>query len=1085
MADYVVRLSGQDNLSGTIKQCKQAVQDFGTTASTQMDKFKQRFERIEGSAAPLKKQLRDLKSLMSEMNFKGLSGTEEFTRIAQYAGQVKDAMDDAGAAAKRFADDTFALKAAADAFTLVTGATTALTGAMNLFGVENEKVKEAILKVQSAIAILNGVQAVANALNKDSALMQAMKALKMKIVTEYTRLNTKETNNNTTSEIANKAATEADAVAKGKSAIATNVETGSTKKGTIAQNAWNMAKAIGKALLGDFTGLAIVAAGAAATYAMAVSDSTDKIEDQNEAYRKSIPLIDANAEAIKRNKEQQNEWGKTVASNVAEQLAKYDMLRKKWAECNGDVKLQGKFLNDYAKDIKDVTGRQLDLISAEDIFVKKTDDVVAAIKARAEAEAGKELYKKAYQTKLENDYNGTVANGRYRPVAHTGDTIGNGYLTKEAMSAAGLTGSDLDFGFHKPRLTESGANKMNAYWLKRMKELSKVDTDAVDYWEKFYYDREKKAVELEKKAGIGGGGANGVNKKTHGSSSKSGTTTTKKTEEEVKPVAQSLEWLRQQLQELQKQLSYGLIPADKIDETKEKIDYLKKDIEKKEIELGFKIVPSKGSLNDLENQLSKLQDDLSNGLIPDDQINDTEDKIDDLTKRIKAKKIQLGFEEAPETDYEKRIDDYLQYINDTEKAAKRFADAKLEIDNELKAADTKLAEQLRSGVITQAQYVKEVEKLWEDYADKMGNLPEVVVYNKPPKSMDNIARFYEDEIEKIEKALSENDLDIEARIELNEKKADLQRKLSKLVNGELSIPAKIEIEYIIKGSNEDFRASYENASQQIQQIADDYSIGIIKTFDEAAQKIAEINAELLKLGMKPIEIEIKTKGQQVIEDTQEYLGKFNDVVVGTVDSISQLVKSIDEGASGWEIFKNAISTAEQIMNSIGIVMQTINTLTQAHTAATIANTVATSADAAASTGNAIAKSAEASATAGVAVAETAAQNAKMGPWGWVAAIAGAVALAAVLFSTIGKFAGGGIIGGHSYSGDKLIARVNSGEMILNNRQQRNLFNAINNGELGGGNAQTVSFRLKGSDIYGALKNYQKIKGKSGIVTGIQ
>ena len=195
MADYVVRLSGQDNLSGTIKQCKQAVQDFGTTASTQMDKFKQRFERIEGSAAPLKKQLRDLKALMADMNFKGLSGTEEFTRIAQYAGQVKDAMDDAGAAAKRFADDTFALKAAADAFTLVTGATTALTGAMNLFGVENEKVKEAILKVQSALAILNGVQAVANALNKDSAIMQAMKALKINIVTEYTRLNTKEGSN--------------------------------------------------------------------------------------------------------------------------------------------------------------------------------------------------------------------------------------------------------------------------------------------------------------------------------------------------------------------------------------------------------------------------------------------------------------------------------------------------------------------------------------------------------------------------------------------------------------------------------------------------------------------------------------------------------------------------------------------------------------------------------------------------------------------------------------------------------------------------------------------------------------------------
>ena len=46
------------------------------------------------------------------------------------------------------------------------------------------------------------------------------------------------------------------------------------------------------------------------------------------------------------------------------------------------------------------------------------------------------------------------------------------------------------------------------------------------------------------------------------------------------------------------------------------------------------------------------------------------------------------------------------------------------------------------------------------------------------------------------------------------------------------------------------------------------------------------------------------------------------------------------------------------------------------------------------------------------------------------------------FAAIPKFATGGIVGGHSPIGDKLLARVNSGEMILNNRQQRNLSNMI-------------------------------------------
>ena len=44
----------------------------------------------------------------------------------------------------------------------------------------------------------------------------------------------------------------------------------------------------------------------------------------------------------------------------------------------------------------------------------------------------------------------------------------------------------------------------------------------------------------------------------------------------------------------------------------------------------------------------------------------------------------------------------------------------------------------------------------------------------------------------------------------------------------------------------------------------------------------------------------------------------------------------------------------------------------------------------------------------------------------------------------GAFAEGGIVGGSSFYGDKLLARVNSGELILNQDQQRNLYGMINN-----------------------------------------
>lgn len=63
------------------------------------------------------------------------------------------------------------------------------------------------------------------------------------------------------------------------------------------------------------------------------------------------------------------------------------------------------------------------------------------------------------------------------------------------------------------------------------------------------------------------------------------------------------------------------------------------------------------------------------------------------------------------------------------------------------------------------------------------------------------------------------------------------------------------------------------------------------------------------------------------------------------------------------------------------------------------------------------------------------------------------------------FANGGVVPGTSYSGDKLLARVNSGEMILNRNQQAALAS-------GGG---TVKFVIEGSQLKGVLNNYESIE----------
>lgn len=85
----------------------------------------------------------------------------------------------------------------------------------------------------------------------------------------------------------------------------------------------------------------------------------------------------------------------------------------------------------------------------------------------------------------------------------------------------------------------------------------------------------------------------------------------------------------------------------------------------------------------------------------------------------------------------------------------------------------------------------------------------------------------------------------------------------------------------------------------------------------------------------------------------------------------------------------------------------------------------------------------------------------------------AVASILAAFASIPKFADGGIIGGSSFFGDKMIARVNSGEMILNQSQQGRLFQMINSGNLGGNVKVDGEIKVRGKAMYIAIRNYMK------------
>lgn len=104
------------------------------------------------------------------------------------------------------------------------------------------------------------------------------------------------------------------------------------------------------------------------------------------------------------------------------------------------------------------------------------------------------------------------------------------------------------------------------------------------------------------------------------------------------------------------------------------------------------------------------------------------------------------------------------------------------------------------------------------------------------------------------------------------------------------------------------------------------------------------------------------------------------------------------------------------------------------------------------------------AKAGSGAAASVASIPYVGPFLAGAALASIVAL---IMATVPKFEKGGFIKGNTKYGDKLLARVNAGEAILNSRQQRNFMDMANGKYNGGGQ---VEFHISGKDLRGVLRN---------------
>ncbi len=165
----------------------------------------------------------------------------------------------------------------------------------------------------------------------------------------------------------------------------------------------------------------------------------------------------------------------------------------------------------------------------------------------------------------------------------------------------------------------------------------------------------------------------------------------------------------------------------------------------------------------------------------------------------------------------------------------------------------------------------------------------------------------------------------------------------------------------------------------------------------------------------------------------------------------------------------------QLVDLFNGLMQTFNTINEISLALEKAQTAEIAKNTAVSLTNAGAKTAEASANMQDAGASAVSGAAKLPFPASLVAIGVALAAIAGVVATLkamGKFENGGVVGGHSYHGDKQLIRANSKEMVLTTGQQRNLLNLANGGGAAGGE---ITFKLRGQDIVGAISNFNMKK----------
>jgi hypothetical protein len=130
-----------------------------------------RTEDITKKTMSFKQEMLQLSEALKSGKLKG----DELVIAKQRLAEMKDTAGDLANQTKILGSDTRALDTAMQGLSLGVGIFASLQGASALFGGENEKVQQALLKVNGAMAVLQGLQQIQNTLDKESGFVISAK----------------------------------------------------------------------------------------------------------------------------------------------------------------------------------------------------------------------------------------------------------------------------------------------------------------------------------------------------------------------------------------------------------------------------------------------------------------------------------------------------------------------------------------------------------------------------------------------------------------------------------------------------------------------------------------------------------------------------------------------------------------------------------------------------------------------------------------------------------------------------------------------------------------------------------------------